>query len=145
MSPIEQYTIDCEFSPVWGQFFLVFRSKKKFKKNSQIYIMQLFSAEPTTFSKKNFRFILHPKTWKTGHQKLLIIGPNFFFSVLPIRPKPAQITFSVFSVSLRDFYIMTLPKTYLQGRKITSKVAKIYFTEKSPLGISKQCLNVIYG
>ena len=82
MSPIEQYTIDWKFSPIWGWGFHVFGGQKnENKKNSQIDIMQIFSADPTTFSKelkiKNFT----PKTWKIRPQKLLS-----FFSIAN-RPK----------------------------------------------------------
>ena len=60
----------------------------------QIDIMQPFSAEPPTFSKeyKQINFCI-PNTCKNCPRKLLIIGPNFFFSVLPISPKQAQITY----------------------------------------------------
>ena len=40
--------------------------------------MQLFSADATIFKKK-----LPLKTWKTRPQKLLIIGPELFFSTGP--------------------------------------------------------------
>ena len=54
----------------------------------------------------SFVIVLSMKTWKKKHpQKLLI-----FFSVLPIGPKPAQISISVFhnNCSPRDLCIMTL-------------------------------------
>ena len=47
MSPIEQYTIDCE-----DGFFMFFGGQKI---NYQIDIMQLFSANPTTFSPENMK------------------------------------------------------------------------------------------
>ena len=78
---LSQYTIDCEFSPIWGRFchvfggniFLLFIF-------SQIDIMQLFSADAATFSKK-LKKKLHLKTWKNHPQKMLIIDPNFFLSI----------------------------------------------------------------
>ena len=40
--------------------------------------MQLFSADPTMFS-KIFNIFLPLKAWKKHPQKLLIIGPELFF------------------------------------------------------------------
>ena len=55
ITPIEQYTIDFEFSPIWGRFFHVFRGKKKII-FSQIDNMQLFRADAIKFSKFFFFF-----------------------------------------------------------------------------------------
>ena len=44
--------------------------------------MQLFSADATMFLNIYFLNFLPPKTWKNLLQKLLIIGPDSFFSVL---------------------------------------------------------------
>ena len=44
---------------------------------------------------KNFNIFLLLKTWKNYPQNLLIIGPDPFFSVLPISPNPAQISIPV--------------------------------------------------
>ena len=79
----------------WRRFFHVFGGKKKFKKKILKLILCSFSVRTLQHFQKTFNIFLHPKTWKKRPQKLLIIGPNFFFSVLPIGPKPAQITFSV--------------------------------------------------
>ena len=49
------------------------------------------------------------KTWKNWPQKLLKIGPDSFFSVLPMGPNPAQISIPVPYISPPwDFSIMTL-------------------------------------
>ena len=48
--------------------------------------MQLFSANIIVFSKKEFKNFLTPKAWKKRPQKLLIIGPQTFFSVLARLP-----------------------------------------------------------
>ena len=45
-----------------------------------LYSMQLFSADPKLFSKKIRSIFLSIKTLKIGPQKLLIIGPDPFFS-----------------------------------------------------------------
>ena len=39
-----------------------------------------------------FNIFFAPKTMKKQPQKLLIIGTNLFFSVMPTSPKPAQIS-----------------------------------------------------
>ena len=46
VSPVKQYTIDCEY-------LAYFEPKKDNKKFIKIYFMQLFSADPTMFLKKN--------------------------------------------------------------------------------------------
>ena len=77
-------------------------------------MMQLFSADAKTFSKKKNLIFFHPKTWKTRAQELLIIGPNFFFQYCQsaqYRPK-SHLLFHK-NVSLRDFYIMTLPASQM--------------------------------
>ena len=55
---------------------------------------------------------------KNRPEKLLIIVPNFFFSITN-RPKtsPNLIFCSIKNISLRDFYIMTLAMT-IQGLEI---------------------------
>ena len=82
-------------SPAIGDFYVIhshlrmcaalkrmFYSKKKNSKNSKhfqfffIFIMQLFSANATVFSKKILN-VLTLKTWKPLW-KLLIIGPQLF-------------------------------------------------------------------
>ena len=49
--------------------------------------MQFFSADAIVFSKKFKKLFLTPKTWKNCPQKLLIIGPTPFFSILARLPK----------------------------------------------------------
>jgi hypothetical protein len=68
------------FSPVKNpsHFFLTF---------VYLYSMQLFSADPTIFSKNFLINFLPMKTLKNRPQKLLIIGPNLFFTVQP-SPQP---------------------------------------------------------
>ena len=88
VSSVEQYTIDCEY-------LANLKFIKIFFWFSHLHFMQLFSADATIFFKK-FPIIFFPlKTWKDHPQRLLIIGPQSFFSVLPTGPKPAQISFSV--------------------------------------------------
>jgi len=70
-----------------------FGGQKK-NNNSQIDIMHLFSADPTTFSKK-LNICFAPKNMKKTSSKVAHNRPKLFFSLLPIVPKPAQITFSV--------------------------------------------------
>jgi hypothetical protein len=55
--------------------------------------MQFISVDATIFKKNQLFFA--PENIKKHPQKLLIIGPQFFYSVLPTGPKPAQISFSV--------------------------------------------------
>jgi hypothetical protein len=55
--------------------------------------MQFFSADAAIFL-KNLDFFFAHENMKNHPQKLLIIGP-IFFSVLPIEPKPAQISIPV--------------------------------------------------
>ena len=57
--------------------------------------MQLFSADAMVFSKKNLKKNFDPENIKKRPQKLLIIGPQLFFSVLPTGPNPAQISIPV--------------------------------------------------
>ena len=65
--------------------------------------MQLFSEDTTMFL---FIYLFYQKK---RPQKLLIIGPNVFFSVMPTGPNPAQISIPVpKNLPLRDFSIMTL-------------------------------------
>jgi hypothetical protein len=75
---------------------------------SQIYIMQLFSADATIFSKKNLKEMLHPKTFKNCPQKLLIIGPNFFFQYCQLAQNQPKSHFLFHKNVSLDFYIMTL-------------------------------------
>ena len=57
--------------------------------------MQLFNVDATVFLKKIGKFFMPLKTWKNNHQKLLKIGPDPFFPVLPIGPNPAKISIPV--------------------------------------------------
>ena len=66
-------------------------AKKVLRKNYQIDIMQFFSADATTFTKKK----IAAENMKKPSSKVAHNQPKLFFSVLPIGPKPAQITFSV--------------------------------------------------
>ena len=61
----------------------------------QIDIMQLFRANSTTFSKKKKSYFFSPENMKKPPLKVPHNHPKLFFSVLPIGPKPAQITFFV--------------------------------------------------
>ena len=54
------------------------RTKFKFGLFIQLHFTQLFSANPTIFL-EIFKLVLQVKTWKKCFQKLLIIGPIFFF------------------------------------------------------------------
>ena len=68
--------------------------------------MQLFSVDATTFSKFFLSIFLAPKNMKKTVLKRC--ESNIFLPVLPIGPKPAQITFSVSLKCLaKNFYIMT--------------------------------------
>ena len=68
--------------------------------------MQLFSAEPTIF----LIFFCPRKL-----VKLLIIGPNLSFSVMPAGPNPAQISFLFHKIlPPRVFSIMTLVSRTVQ-------------------------------
>ena len=53
--------------------------------------MKLFSADVTMF----LIFFSTRENLKKRPQKLLIIGPNVFFSVMPTGPNPAQISIPV--------------------------------------------------
>ena len=69
------------FSPIKNCFF---PGKKYFPKFFfdfcfYFYSMQLFSADPTMFSKKCLTDFLPKKALKKWPQKLLIIGPKLFF------------------------------------------------------------------
>ena len=82
--------------------------KKKFEKNK--YFLPFFYA---TFQCgrynvfKFFLFFLTTKSWKNHSKKLLIIGPDPFFSLQPQLPKTAQNFISV-------LYIL-LPNRLCQG------------------------------
>ena len=65
--------------------------------------MQLFSADPKIFSKKNEINFLSIKTLKNGPQKLLIIGPDPFISQSsPDHSPQPRIDFSYYEISGPD-------------------------------------------
>ena len=92
-----------KFGPImsnfWERFFHVFRCKNF------------------------FNFFLHPKTWKNHPQKLLMIGPNFFFQYCQSAQHQTKLHL-VFhkNVSLCDFYIMTLAESLRR----TLKEARVF-------------------
>ena len=117
MSPVEQYTIDCEY-------LAYFEPKKKEKKIRIFFykrdIMQLFSADGTMFLKKFKHFFAH-ENMKKSPQKLLIIGPNFFFQYCqPVQNQPKSHFVFHKNVSLHNFYIMTLSPALISP--LTDKV-----------------------
>ena len=59
-----------------------------------LYSLQLFSADTSIFSKKCVIYFLPMKTEKNGSQKMLIIGPKLFFTVLHGCPNQPRIDFS---------------------------------------------------
>ena len=59
-------------------------------KNQFFDIMQLFNADAKVFSKKLKKKILTLKAWKKRPQKLLIIGPDFFFMYWPGCPNDPE-------------------------------------------------------
>jgi hypothetical protein len=56
--------------------------------------MQLFSADATIFKKK-IKKSFAPENMKKTNSKVVHNRPQFFFSVLPTSPKPAQISIFV--------------------------------------------------
>ena len=91
MSPVEQNTIECEYLA----YFEPKKNSKKFKKRKYIRdIMQLFSADATIF-KKNINIFFAPENKKKTPATVAHNRLNFFFSILPTGPKPAQILYSV--------------------------------------------------
>jgi hypothetical protein len=67
--------------------------------------MQLFSADAAIFREKKF----DSENMKKPPPKVVYNRPTFFFSVLPTRPKSAQISYIFHkNCSLRNSYIMTL-------------------------------------
>ena len=66
--------------PYFSKYWKVWLAFNGWKLSGLFYLhlMQLFCADATLFLKKNLIF-LPMKTWKNQTQKLLMIGPNFFF------------------------------------------------------------------
>ena len=61
--------------------------------------MQLFSADPTIFSKKLNSFFAHENI-KNGPLKLLIIGPKLFFhSIGPATQTSPELIFHIINMS----------------------------------------------
>ena len=101
------------FSPINNTFqnFLTF---------VYLYSMQLFSADPTIFSKKfeiNFLLI---KTLKNGPQKLLIIDPNLFFSQSsPAHSPHPRIDFSYYKYVPRHICLLICEMMPLFLKKVS--------------------------
>ncbi len=64
--------------------------------------------EEIKIAKKNLKEMLHPKTFKNCPQKLLIIGPNFFFQYCQLAQNQPKSHFLFHKNVSLDFYIMTL-------------------------------------
>ena len=77
--------------------------------------MQLFSVDAKMFFWKKVNIFLPTKTWKKRTQKLLMIGPQFFFQ----HYQPAQNqSKSHKNSSLRDIYIMTFKLIHTTSRNL---------------------------
>ena len=75
---------------VGGRLWATFEGGFFMFSGSKFFIFFLKTLSSALKSCIRFFIFLLPKTWKKHPQKLLIIGPNFFFSVLaqlPKRPK----------------------------------------------------------
>ena len=97
-----------EVSPIWGLFFHVFGGKKLFFFLER-YIMQLFSADATIFSKLK-KEIFTPQNMKKTSSKGSHNQPPIFFSIAN-RPKisPNHIFCSIeMSLCATSIFVMTL-------------------------------------
>ena len=97
---------------------------KIFLTSVYLYSMQLFSAEPTIFSKKKIWFFTH-ENLKNGPTKLLIIGPNLFFHS---RAQPTahsqELIFHIMNMSQETSVSLS---TYLQLPLRQWGIGNVYF------------------